>query len=316
MKNYIGNILNRIRDSKWTIGFIDNSIEGVIGEEPLRIKWVECNYKDRWYADPFILDVTESQITLLAEEFYYPIKRARIAKLIIDRDKHQIVSTKPILTLPTHLSYPAIIRKDNNIYIYPESGLSGKLMLYQYHPDTDEVTEERVLINEYVADATYTNLFGEDLIFCTVLPGINENELFVYREDADGVYQRGEKIVFKDNIARMAGDFFKVDGKIYRPAQDCNKSYGNGTVIQEVKRENGQWTFKEIRRYFSDNPQYPLGIHTLNMYKDVIVVDAVGYWRPKAAYITNVLVNAIKTIMGMVRSSLPKKNYMRQSETR
>lgn len=291
-------ILAWLRDTRWTIGFVENSIEGIIKGEKLKVNWVECNYKDRWYADPYVLDVTYSQITLLVEEFYYPIKRARIAKLVIDRRSNQIVSSKPILTLPTHLSYPAIIRREDKVFIYPESGLSGKLILYQYNPDTDEVAEEKVLINEYVADATYTDLFGEDLIFCTVPPDINKNELFVYRKDGNGNYQRSEKIVFNDDIARMAGDFFTVDGKFYRPAQDCNKSYGNGTVIQEVKRDNGKWTFREVSRYFSDNPKYPLGIHTLNMYKGVTVVDAVGYWRPKTARITNVIVNTIKSIIG------------------
>ena len=291
-------LLAWLRDTRWTIGFVENSIKDIIKGEKLKVNWVECNYKDRWYADPFVLDVTNSQITLLVEEFYYPIKRARIAKLVIDRNNNQIVSTKPILTLPTHISYPAILRRDGKIFIYPESGQSGKLKLYQYNPDTDEVTEKKVLLEENVADATYTDLFGEDLLFCTIPPDINKNELFVYRKDGNGNYQRSEKIVFNDNIARMAGDFFTVDGRIYRPAQDCNKSYGNGTVIQEVKRDNGEWKFKEVNRYFSDNPKYPLGIHTLNMYKGIIVVDAVGYCRPKSAYITNVIVNAIKAIIG------------------
>lgn len=290
-------ILAWLRDTHWTIGFVENDIENIIkGEKPI-VNWVECGYKDRWYADPFVLDVTDSQITLLVEDFYYPIKRARITKLVIDRNNNQIVSTKPILTLPTHLSYPAIIRRGGKVFIYPESGLSGKLMLYQYNPITDRVTEEKVLINESVADATYTDLFGEDLIFCTVPPDINKNELFVYRKDGNGNYQRSERIVFNDDIARMAGDFFTVDRKIYRPAQDCNKSYGNGTVIQEVKRDNGEWTFREVNRYFSDNSNYPLGIHTLNMYKGVTVVDVVGYCRPRTAKLTNTIVKVINKIL-------------------
>lgn len=296
--NFIKRILDFFRDTRWTIGFVENCIEDILNGKPLKINWVECNYKDKWYADPFFLEVTDKEIVLLVEEFYYPIKRARIAKLVIDRKTNNIVSSKPILTLPTHLSYPAILRRNEKIYIYPESGLSGKLMLYSYNPETDEVKEEKLLINEYVADATYTNLFGEDLIFCTIPPGINENKLYVYRKGTDDVYCRDEEIVFEDYVARMAGDFFELNGKIYRPAQDCNISYGNGTVIQEISHGDGKWQINEVRRFFSNHPQYPLGIHTLNMYKGVIVVDAVGYWRPRTAKVTNIITNAIKSIIG------------------
>ena len=49
-------ILAWLRDTRWTIGFVENSIEGIIKGEKLKVNWVECNYKDRWYADPFVLD--------------------------------------------------------------------------------------------------------------------------------------------------------------------------------------------------------------------------------------------------------------------
>lgn len=31
--------------------------------------------------------------------------------------------------------------------------------------------------------------------------------------------------------SRMAGDFFRVNGQLYRPSQDCLEHYGAGTVI-------------------------------------------------------------------------------------
>jgi hypothetical protein len=238
------------------------------------------HYKDRWFADPFVLDADEKNIYILAEEFYIPIHRAYIAKLTIDRNTKELVETKPVLKLGTHLSYPAIIRINDHVYIYPESGKSGRLMLYKYNNAHDTVTEERELLHKDVGDATYTDLFGEDLLFCTTPPLYNDEILHIYRKNNEGQYVDSEQIEFKDKIARMAGDFFVVKGEIYRPAQDCNKSYGNGLVIQEVSHHDGKWSFKDIHRYHSPNKEYPLGIHTLNQYNDVIVVDAVGYWHP------------------------------------
>ena len=67
--------------------------------------------------------------------------------------------------------------------------------------------------------------------------------------------------VFGECIARNAGDFFECGGKVYRPAQECNRWYGNALSIQQY--ENGE--FKEVRRI----PR----LHTLNSYQGVTVVD-------------------------------------------
>ena len=276
----IKKIYQRLTNRLWTIGFLQNPIEDLTVGKPLRVEWMKHSYKDRWFADPFVLDVDDNNIYILAEEYYMPIHRAYIAKLTIDRNTKELIETKPILKLKTHLSYPAIIRRDGNIYIYPESGESGKLILYKYDTKTNSLSEVVELLNENVGDATYTNLFGEDLLFCTLPPLYNDEVLHIYRKNEDGEYVHSEKILFEDKIARMAGDFFRVGSKIYRPAQDCNKSYGNGLVIQEVSREGEKWLFKDVHRYYSPNKRYPLGIHTLNQYKGVMVVDAVGYWHP------------------------------------
>ena len=242
-------IYRYITSEKWTIGFVNNKIDDIINGKELDITWIRHKFNDRWFADPFVLDVDEKYIYVLVEEYYRPIHRAYISKLTIDKKTKELIKTDLVLKLNTHLSYPAIIRKDNHIYIYPESGQSGRLMLYEYFPESNEVKEKECLIDGDLAHALKAEKYFDS-----------------------------EIIYFKDNVARMAGDFFTYHDKIYRPAQDCNKNYGNGTVIQEIKRENGTWKLNEIVRYYSTNKRYPLAFHTLNSYKDVIVVDAQGFW--------------------------------------
>lgn len=283
MNKYLLRLYKQYTDRRWTIGFVCNPLQDIVAGKPLSIDWMQHSYKDRWFADPFVLDVDEDYVYVLAEEFYMPIKRAYISKLTIDRKTKELVETKPVLKLSTHLSYPAIIRKGGDVFIYPESGKSGRLMLYSYDMLNDNVTAQEELLHEDVGDATITTLFGEELLFCTKPPLYNDKVLHIYRKQSDGRFSNSEQVKFDDKIARMAGDFFSVDGKIYRPAQDCNKSYGNGLVIQEMNHYNEIWNFREIHRYYSSNKKYPLGIHTFNHYKDVIVVDAVGYWYPRLA---------------------------------
>ena len=55
---------------RYEIGFLDNTVDDIINGRPLNMKLMKHNFKDRWFADPFILEVTENTIELLVEEYY------------------------------------------------------------------------------------------------------------------------------------------------------------------------------------------------------------------------------------------------------
>ena len=46
----------------WNIGFVTEDIADVVKSDKLHIHWLKHNYTDRWFADPFLLEVTEKQI--------------------------------------------------------------------------------------------------------------------------------------------------------------------------------------------------------------------------------------------------------------
>ena len=75
---------------------------------------------------------------------------------------------------------------------------------------------------------------------------------------------------------------------MYRPAQECNIQYGHAVSLQKVtcggksvldmqELDCGTLKFKEVRRMFSNHPKLNVGMHTFNMYKGVIVTDALGF---------------------------------------
>ena len=88
-----------------------------------------------------------------------------------------------------------------------------------------------------------------------------------------------------DVAAVGGGDAFYVDGQLYRPAQDCNKWYGNGLNIQKVIKDGDHFAFETVNTFHSDNPSYALGYHTLNMKNGLIVVDGHRYRFPCIAKI-------------------------------
>lgn len=277
---------------KWTIGFVETDLNFILSGKALDIHWIQHNYTDRWFADPFILDVTETEIIILCEEYYYPIKRGRIAKLIIDKKTYELKENLLVLELQTHLSFPAILRNGNDVYIYPENSKNGTLASYYYDMQHNKCIKCDDLIEEPLTDAIITEMFGEKLIFSTKIPNQNRNILDVYHW-IDNQCVKSSSIIFPNNIARNAGDFFVVNEEVYRPAQDCNNRYGGAIILQKVMKTS-DFNFVDIRRIESNNSRYNIGCHTFNHYKGYTVIDVQGYKYPLIASMIMFIRNILK----------------------
>ena len=261
------------------------------------------NIQESWFADPFLLDVTDSCFIVLAEEFTKRLNKGRISKLIIDRHTYKLEKVEVVKELSTHMSFPVIIRepwfierekvdteeKGKFFYIMPENGESGKLKIYKYNFSINKLEDAFIVLEEDVADAVPIKIGKDVYMFCTKKPMANGNVLYVYKWDK-GVCKFiliGSK-VFNENVARMAGCFFVHNRKMYRPTQECNIQYGHAITLQEITC-NGKslcetseldiesLEFKEVRRIYSTNPKLPIGMHTFNTYKGIIVTDALGF---------------------------------------
>ena len=131
--------IKKFSDERWNIGFFENSLDSIMKGETVRVKWMKHTYRDRWFADPFILDVTDKEIIVLAEEFYKPIYRGRISRLTIDRETLELKQLDIVLQLNTHLSFPFIERENNDIFLYPENGARGGLWRYKYNASDNTI---------------------------------------------------------------------------------------------------------------------------------------------------------------------------------
>jgi len=275
--------LKQLIRPRWQIGIVENSLEGIVNGEELRVQWPANPFHDRWFADPFVLSVNGNEVTLLVEDYRYKDDRGRISRIIVDMERNSIVSCKTILD-GGHYSFPAIMRYEGKVYFYPEQSRQGKLELFEYCPKTETCEYVETLSDEPLTDA----IIYKGVIYSTRLPEPNGKTLKMFKwpsavqefkhetrnstlgSAALGVMKEKEletrnskleTFSFSECIARNAGDFFECGGKVYRPAQECNRWYGNALSIQLY--ENGE--FKEVRRI----PR----LHTLNSYQGVTVVD-------------------------------------------
>lgn len=102
------------------------------GLKGIKLHIVSNPYKNKWFADPFILEEDDENIQFLVEEFDYYVRRGRIARIMVDKKDNKIIECSIILDLPTHLSFPAIYRVDGEVFVHPENSASGSSYIYRY----------------------------------------------------------------------------------------------------------------------------------------------------------------------------------------
>ena len=280
MKSFLYNrskaLYRRIEERKWTLGIAAFDPQIILDPSArLDVRWVKTENRDCWFADPFILDVTDTEFIVLVEEFPYSTRIGRIARLSIDRETFTVRSKKTIIDTGSHLSFPAYFRRGGKVYIYPENSRSGRLVLYEYDDATMTAKECGVLLHKAVADATVAEIGGRECIMATTCPEDNGSRLDIYSAEGSVLL---DSVEFPDATARNAGFLFKIGDRTFRPAQDCTKSYGEKVVIQEMTLREGKPSFVPVREFKSDNSTYPLAFHTFNVFDGkYVIVDAQGH---------------------------------------
>ncbi len=267
---------------RWNIGFADCTPQQLIDTGKMgEVKWVKHNLKESWFADPFILNVTDSHYDVLVEEMDVKKNRGKISRLIIDRRTMEIASQTTILELTTHLSFPHIVSKGDSLFFYPENGESESLDLYRFSPVNNTVIKEKNLISgEKIVDAQMLEIDGRHYILGTIKPNQSKDIVTVFESDSfDGKYKKSGTFTVAPTSARGAGEIFKCNGKFIRPSQDSAKGYGNGVVLSEITCVNGQFSNREIRRIYpeKDSP-FRDGLHTVNFFQDsLLVIDGYNF---------------------------------------
>lgn len=275
----IKRIIRELNYSYYTIGFVRGGKDALMSSNKSKIeadfiRWNKIDNEGSWFADPFVLDVTDNTIEVLVEEMPKHIHKGLITKLTIDRNSWEVIKKKVILDLPHHLSFPDIVRYNGKVYICPENGKSGPLSLYEYDECQEKAIYKCNICDDICWDSAVTELFGEKFMFTATK---DDYCLDIYRwEESKKRFLPYQQIVSKKKDSRLAGEPFLYNGKTFYPSQLCDKYYGRGVVIKEIKYENNQFLVHPFRTLFSPHKHLKLGMHTLNEYKGVVVIDVRG----------------------------------------
>lgn len=298
VNSYFKSLFRRLTRTSWHLGFVDDGLQGVFSDSPLSVSWVNCPYKDRWFADPFILDVSDEKILVLAEEVQYNHPKGRIVKLTINRGSFALENRETLLETETHLSFPNIFRHDGKIYITPENAQEGKQHAYEYDPESGTLHFVQTICEDCVWDATITDSFGSRLLMFASHKDDYSLDIYVWDNEVKRFVPM-QSILSKEKNSRMGGSVFSFEGQFYAPFQNCSRTYGGNLDIKAIKYESDVFSFVPVRQLFSPHPKYKEGLHTLNEYKGVVVIDVIGY--------NSVIGRMISILVGRVKKLLRRR---------
>lgn len=278
------NFLRKIQYSQyWNIGFCEQAPMDLIRDKHLKsIRWMKHPFRDRWFADPFILKANNNDIVVFVEECSIENPKGIICELVIDRRTMRLKKRYVMLELDTHLSYPAILHYQGRVYVYPENGASGKLNVYEYDENNHRLINPVCILEEAVADATIVKSNGCYYMSATKYPNTQEGAFLYWSEHCFDRFRQvgGEAFQIGRHCSRQGGDWIIVNEKLYRPAQDCVKRYGSALSIMEMSNisecDKERFCFSISPNYY----RYPLGVHTINFKDNLCVVDGYGYYYP------------------------------------
>lgn len=236
--------------------------------------------KDRFWADPFVI-YKDDRYHIFIEEFLYKSNKCHISLITMD-EKLGHGDPVRVLERPYNLSHPFVFEWKGDHYMIPESARNRTVEVYKCARFPDKWEFHKDLMKDINAvDATLYFHGGRWWLFANVVENDGAyscDELFLYHADeplSDSWRAHPQNPVVSDvRSSRPAGKIFEREGKIFRPSQDCSKSYGYGIKINQIITLNeSEYEEIEVSSVYPDICSGISGFHTFNREHELTVID-------------------------------------------
>ncbi|WP_441235151.1 glucosamine inositolphosphorylceramide transferase family protein [Bradyrhizobium sp. 930_D9_N1_4] len=264
----------------WHVGWRFNDGAGVWQTGDLSgAKWnILGDPGNHFYADPFPI-IWQGRTFVFFEDLDHRVGKGIISAIEFG-DTGPVGDVVPVLEEPWHLSYPFLIEHDSELWMIPESSLNGDVALYKCVRFPDRWERHATLLSGLeIADATITQHNGLNYLFGAWRDGTggySDSLAIYYSEHLLGPWlpHASNPVLIDRATTRPAGNFVTLDGKLWRPVQDCADGYGAALALAEIV-ELSPTTFKQtIRHRLKPGPAWPgRKLHTLNRYGRLEVID-------------------------------------------
>ncbi len=281
-RQFIRRIRFNLRDlfihEKWSLGIAEGSPEEIIktGRLPESIHVFSKKTANTYPADPFAIN-TDNGLRIFYEDYSYALGKAGLKTMLLN-ERHEFVNPQTISTEKSHFSFPYVLKFENKVYIIPEQIEKGRVDVYEWVENTERLEFVKTIFPYPLADPVVFNENGLWWLFGS-RPGkdVNNSLNIYFSESFLGEYiaHPQNPVVFDPRCARMAGAVFRLNGKLYRPAQESHIYYGKRSVIYEIT-EITRTSYREKFVTHIEPSEYSCmkkGLHTINFIPPVIVFD-------------------------------------------
>lgn len=236
--------------------------------------------KDRFWADPFVLEKNNNYYIFI-EELVYKEGKGKISVIEMDQ-KGNYKKPEVILETDYHLSYPFIFEDNDELYMIPETSGNKTIDLYKCIEFPKKWEYEKTMLSDIKArDTTILKQDDKYWLFCNIQENEGASsldELFLFYSDnlkGEWLSHPQNPIISDVRQARPAGKIFVENGKLYRPSQNCGKRYGYGMKINEIiELTTTRYKEETVQDIYPNWDKDLLCTHTLNNNHRLTVIDA------------------------------------------
>ncbi|MEA3014111.1 MAG: hypothetical protein QOD42_2656 [Sphingomonadales bacterium] len=192
-----------------------------------------------FYADPFVFEEADRS-WLFAEACPYATGKGVIVCAPLTAGG-EAGAFRTVIEQPWHLSYPFVFRAGGDIWLVPESAAKGGIELHRAAAFPDRwVLERRLFEDLRLVDATFFEHDGRLWLLAGRIGdngGSSWDELYAWHAPGlDGSWQPHRLNPIKSDCrgARPGGRPLRREGRLFRPAQICERAYGEALVWFEI----------------------------------------------------------------------------------
>lgn len=236
---------------------------------------VAKNPHNEFCADPFVIE-EGGETYIFCEQFRTKDRKGCIGYFKFEGGEP--INKGIIIDRPYHMSYPCVFKYHGEYYMIPETGENKTVELFKAERFPDKWKQVSVLLEgEGYVDTTIL-IYEDNLSFVTYFVRGTKYILQHYflSDDLKTATLHSEK-VFDENTGRGAGGFYKKEGVLYRPSQNCRKSYGENIIFNKVELLQNGYEEVPIDTLRLSDVQIPLNhltaLHTFSLSSKYEVVD-------------------------------------------
>ena len=278
LKNKILRLPNLFFDDSWNVGIVDRPIQDFLQPGATwKASWFPNSDPNLYFADPMGA-VVDGKRLVLCESYDFKTQLGSISALGVD-DRGWTSTVVPALSLEVHASYPYLFNAEDALYCVPETSQAREAALYRYANFANGLQPVKLLLQKLPClDPTVFKHGGFWWLFCTDVTDGGQLKLQIwYAQDLFGEFMPHPLNPVKIDVrsSRPAGTPFTYDGRLFRPSQDCSRTYGGAVTINEIIQLSPTHFQERTVAIVRPDPgsPYRLGVHTLSSFGGQTLID-------------------------------------------